>query len=337
MLSYEIRQSGRALARVPGLTAIAVLTVALGVGMGTAFFSVVKAVLLNPLPYTDPDRLAWLAETNDGGRPMHVAFRNFLDWRVQNRTFATMAAYEERPVIIAGIDAATQLWRGGHRRILPRSRDRRGARPNVLAGRAGNRRPAGSGAGVWSLAARLRRILRRDRTHHSPHRDRCHRDRGHASRFQLPGKGRVLDALTGFGDAGLNARTAHNWRVIGRLKPGVPMERAQADVGTIERRIKQQYPSPFQGKDASVISLQSQIVGDVRRPLLMLFGAVGFVLLIVCVNVANLLLVRVTARARELALRTALGASRLHLLRQMLGESLLLAAAGGVCPPCQYS
>ena len=149
--------------------------------------------------------------------------------------------------------------------------------------------------------------------------------------FSYPEKAEFWMPLTGFGDAGLNARTAHNWRVIGRLKPGVPMERAQADVGTIERRIKQQYPSPFQGKDASVISLQSQIVGDVRRPLLMLFGAVGFVLLIVCVNVANLLLVRVTARARELALRTALGASRLHLLRQMLGESLLLAAAGGVC------
>ena len=119
--------------------------------------------------------------------------------------------------------------------------------------------------------------------------------------------------------------------MVGRLKPGVSVERAQADVGAIERRIKQQYPSPFQSKDASVESLAAHIGGEVRRPLLMLFGAVGFVLLIVCVNVANLLLVRVTARARELAVRTALGAGRRHLIRQMLTESLLLAIAGGAC------
>ncbi len=136
---------------------------------------------------------------------------------------------------------------------------------------------------------------------------------------------------TAFGDAVSEARTAHNWRVIGRLKPGAGFERARADVGAIERRIKRQYPSPFQGKDASVVSLRSHIVGDVRAPLLMLFGAVGFVLLIVCVNVANLLLVRVTARARELAVRTALGATRRNLVRRMLAESFLLAIAGGAC------
>jgi putative ABC transport system permease protein len=136
---------------------------------------------------------------------------------------------------------------------------------------------------------------------------------------------------TAFGDPGFNIRTGHNWRVVGRLQPGVPMEHAQSDISAIERRIKQQYPSPFQGKDASVISLQSHIVGEVRTPLLMLFGAVAFVLLIVCVNVANLLLVRAKTRERELAIRRALGATRLRLMRQLLAENLVVAILGGAC------
>lgn len=150
-------------------------------------------------------------------------------------------------------------------------------------------------------------------------------------RFSYPEKAELWMPKTAFGDPGFGMRTAHNWRVVGRLKPGIRMEQAQADIGAIERGIKQQYPSPFQGKDAAVVSLASHVAGEVRRPLLLLFGAVGFLLLIVCVNVANLLLVRVAARARELAVRTALGAGRRHLIRQMLTESMLLAAAGGTC------
>ena len=125
--------------------------------------------------------------------------------------------------------------------------------------------------------------------------------------FSYPEKAELWMPKTAFGDPGLGVRTGHNWRVVGRLKPGLQMEQAQADIGAIERGIKQRYPSPFQGKDAAVVSLASHVAGEVRRPLLMLFGAVGFLLLIVCVNVANLLLVRVTARGRELAVRTALG------------------------------
>ncbi|HWC00329.1 MAG TPA: ABC transporter permease, partial [Bryobacteraceae bacterium] len=150
-------------------------------------------------------------------------------------------------------------------------------------------------------------------------------------RFRYPEKAELWLPGTAFGDPGYGIRTAHNWRVVGRLKPGVPIEQAQAEIGAMERAIKQQYPSPFQGKDAIVISLSSHIAGEVRRPLLLLFGAVGFLLLIVCVNVANLLLVRVAARARELAVRTALGAGRGDLIRQMFTESLVLAAAGGLC------
>jgi len=149
--------------------------------------------------------------------------------------------------------------------------------------------------------------------------------------FSYPEKAELWMPEAAFGDPGFGVRTGHNWRVVGHLKPGVGIELAQADIGGIERRIKEQYPSPFQGKDAAVVSLTSHVAGEVRRPLLMLFGAVGFLLLIVCVNVANLLLVRVAARGRELAVRTALGAGRRHLVRQMLTESLLLAVAGGTC------
>ncbi len=147
--------------------------------------------------------------------------------------------------------------------------------------------------------------------------------------FAYPEKVELWMPIAAFGGMGMQTRTGHNYRVLGRLSPGVSWSRAQADISGIERRIKREFPSSFQSKDAAVMPLQERLVGEVRPALLMLFGAVGFLLLIVCVNVANLLLVRVTARARELAVRTALGAGRRHLIRQMLGESLLLALAGG--------
>ncbi len=126
-----------------------------------------------------------------------------------------------------------------------------------------------------------------------------------------------------------DSRTAHNFRVVGRLRAGVNIAQAQADLSSISRRLKQEYPSPFMAKDAAVVSLNEQIVGKVRAALLMLFGAVGFLLLIVCVNVANLLMVRLTTRMREISVQVALGAGRLHLIRQLLAESVVLAAAGG--------
>ncbi len=332
MAFSEIRHALRSLARVPGLTAISILTVALGVGAGTALFSVVKAVLLNPLPYADPGRLAWLAEVNDHGKPMHVAFQNFLDWRGANRTFSALGAYEEGPAIVSGGDvpqstavaAVTEDFFGvvGTNAIIGRTFSREeqamGGPLTVVIGydlwqRAfgGNRAILGRSIHLLGLAPVVVGIM--------------------PPRFSYPEKAELWMPKTAFGNPGFGTRTAHNWRAVGRLKPGIRMEQAQADIGTIERGIKQQYPSAFQGKDAAVVSLASHVAGEVRRPLLLLFGAVGFLLLIVCVNVANLLLVRVAARARELAVRTALGAGRRHLIRQMLTESMLLAVAGGTC------
>ncbi|HTX33886.1 MAG TPA: ABC transporter permease [Bryobacteraceae bacterium] len=330
MLLHEIRFGARALARVPSLTAISILTVALGAGAGTALFSVVKAVLLNPLPYPDPGRLAWVAEINDHGHPTQVAYQNFVDWQSQNRSFSALAADEEGPAVVAGSDVPQSSYGAavtedffkvlGTGAILGRTFSHQEQVPGgpsvVVLGyglwqRAfgGDRKILGRSIRLFGLAPVVIGVM--------------------PPGFSFPERAELWMPMTTFGAPEIGNRTGHNWRVIGRLRPGVPMERAQADLSAIERRIKQQYPSPFQSKDAAVVSLKTHVAGDVRRPLLLLFGAVGFVLLIVCVNVANLLLVRVTARSRELAVRMAIGARRIHLVRQMLVESLLLGFAGG--------
>lgn len=330
MALSELRHAVRSLARVPSLTAISIFTVALGVGAGTALFSVVKGVLLNPLPYPQSDRLAWLAEINDHGTPMQVAFQNFLDWRSGNRAFSAMAAYAADPATVSGGDLPRRtlgvavtpdffrvLGAGAAiGRTFTREEQTVGSGPTAVIGYSlwrrefgGSRAILGRTIHVFGLAPVVVGIM--------------------PPGFSFPEKAELWMPATAFGGLELGVRTGHNWRVVGRLNPGIRIEQARADIGAIERSIKRQYPSPFQGKDAEVISLTSHIAGEIRRPLLMLFGAVGFLMLIVCVNVANLLLVRVAARARELAVRTALGAGRRHLVRQMLTESLLLAAAGG--------
>jgi len=330
MLLQEVRHGARALLRVPSLTAISILTVALGVGAGTSLFSVVKAVLLNPLPYAEPDRLAWLAEVNEKGRETQVAYQNFLDWREQSHSFASMAAFADFPVIVAGGDLpqsthgamADQDFFGVMGvparigRTFSPGEVTEGAGPVAVIGYGLWQRAFGGNPNAIGRTFRISGVTPTIIGVMPPG-------------FAWPEKTEIWLPITSFGDPGRGVRTGHNWRVVGRLQPGVSFARALSEVGAIERRIKQEYPSPFQGKDAAVVSLQAHMVGEVRPALLMLFGAVGFLLLIVCVNVANLLLVRVTARSRELAVRTALGAGRRHLVRQMLTESLLLAVAGG--------
>ncbi len=332
MTLRDFRYAARSLARVPSLTAISILTVALGVGAGAALFSVVKAVLLNPLPYRQPDRLVWIAEINERGRPMAAGYQNFLDWRAGNRSFEALAGYEAAPAIVAGGSVPQRTFAAAvtddffrvmgaapvlGRTFTPEEQALNG-RPAVVIGYGlwqqafgGSPDILGRTLHVWGESPVVIGVM--------------------PAGFDYPEKAELWMAATAFGDPGFGVRTGHNWRVVGRLKPGVEVLRAQADVGAIERAIKQRFPSPFQGKDASVIPLAAHIAGEVRGPLLLLLGAVGFLLLIVCVNVANLLLVRVAAQSRELALRTALGAGRTHLVEQMMAESLLLAGAGGLC------
>ena len=326
----EIRYAARSLARVPNLTAMSILTVALGVGAGTTLFTVVKAVLLNPLPYPESGRLAWLNEVNDRGRAVSVAYQNFMDWQTGNRTFRALAGYEAVPGILSGSDVPVsivgaavtddffQVMRTGAviGRTFSREEQAAGGPAVVVIGYGlwqsalgGDPAILGRSIHVFGKTPVVIGVMPRG--------------------FDYPEKAELWMPQTTFGGAVAGSRTGHNWRVVGRLRDGAGVEAAQADIGAIERRIKQQYPSAFQGKDALVVPLATHIAGEVRRPLLLLFGAVGFLLLIVCVNVANLLLVRVASRARELAVRTALGAGRQHLVRQMLVESMLLAGAGG--------
>src|SRR5580658_28150 len=330
MLLQEVRQGARALLRVPSLTTISILTVALGVGAGASLFSVVKAVLLNPLPYPDSGRLTWVAEENEKGRQIQVAYRNFLDWRVQSHSFTSMTAFAGFPVIVAGGEIPlspggaladesffTTLGVSAHLgRTFATDEVKVGAAPVAVIGHGLWRRAFGGDPAIIGRRLRMSGVAATVIGVMPPG-------------FAWPENTEIWLPITATGNPAFAGRTGHNWRVLGRLQPGSSLPVSQAEVGGIERRIKQQYPSPFQAKDAAVVALQEHLVGQVRPALLILFGAVGFLLLIVCVNVANLLLVRVTARARELAVRTAMGASRRHLIRQMLGESMLLALAGG--------
>jgi len=330
MLFQELRQGARALLHAPTLTTISILTVALGVGAGTSLFSVVKAVLLNPLPYPDSARLTWLAEVNQNGRQIQVAYRNFLDWREQSHSFTSMTAFADFPVIVAGgeLPLSTQgaladeaffptLGVSAHLgRTFAADEVKVGVAPVAVIGYGLWQRAFGGSPAVIGRRLRMSGVSATVIGVMPPG-------------FAWPEKTEIWLPITATGDPGYTSRTGHNWRVMGRLGRGSTVTQAQAEVGGIERRIKQQYPSPFQGKDAAVVALQEHLVGQVRPALLMLFGSVGFLLLIVCVNVANLLLVRVPARSREFAVRAAMGAGRRHLVRQMLTESLLLGAAGG--------
>jgi len=321
----ELRHGIRSLRRVPSLTAISILTVALGIGAGTSLFSVVKAVLLNPLPYPDADRLAWITEVHGQFRQSYVSFPDFDDFRRQNRTFSAMAAYETGTAPI-GEDATEKAdmavvgegffevmgVRPAFGRTFSQAEELTANPPVVILS-----------YGLWQrLYGGDVRILGRN--------------------IRLTGVGvKVIGIMPpGFSFPEQTAawvplyertpsRTAHNYRVVGRLRAGATIDQAGAEISAIATRIKQQYPNPFQSDDAATVSLYSHIVGEVRPALLILFAAVGFLLLIVCVNVANLLLVRVSARERERAIRAAVGASRWRLLRQMLAESLILALVGG--------
>jgi putative ABC transport system permease protein len=323
-----LRRATRSLRRAPMLSVISVLTVALGVGAGTSLFSVVKAVLLNPLPYPDPGRLAWIAEVNEAGRPMQVAQANFKDWQRENHSLSLLAAFGEGPVNAGGGDTPVRTLGAevtgdffavmGVQPVIGRTFDPAEqsfrAPGTAILGNALWHRTYGGDPAVLGRSIKLMG---------QPFMVIGVMPPG----FDYPDHSEVWIAADAFFD--FPGRTAHNFRVVGRLRPEVTMEQAQIDVGAISRRLKQQYPSPFMAKDAVVLPLDRHIAGEARPALLLLFGAVGFLLLIVCVNVANLLMVRITTRVREISVRVALGAGRSQLFRQMLAESLALAAAGG--------
>jgi putative ABC transport system permease protein len=332
-LLQDLRYSLRLLLKNPGFAAVAVLALALGIGANTAIFSVVNAVLLRPLPYTEPDRLMLVISSNPtrGFARFAVSPPDFLDWSAQSRSFEAMAAMDTSPFNLTQGKEPERL-RGARvsasfhgimrakpalgRDFLPED-DRDGAELVVLISHDLWTRLFASDPGIVgrtvALNGRQRTII------------------GIMPKgYTFPSRSELWVPLA-FEKDDLNSRGGHYLTVIGRLKPETSMATARAELGTITSQLQKQYPDTNTGWGAIVEPLSEAIVGNVRPALLVLLGSVAFVLLIACANVANLLLARASERQREVAIRLAMGAGRPRLMRQLLTESAVLGLLGGVC------
>ncbi len=341
----DIRFALRQLRKAPGFTAVAVLTLALAIGANTAIFSMINGVLLKPLPFRVPGNLYTLWERNPkmGYEQNPPAAANFRDWRERNRVFEQMAAFDgfrkfdlsgnKRPDRVDGAAVSPGLFELlGVTPVLGRTF-------SLQEDQLGRERVALLSFGLWQR--------------------RFNGDRSIVGQtitvdgksvtvigvmpagFRFPGDtGTVLNIFTNppaqlwvplaLTPQQWNARSAHYLTVIGRLKPGVTPSQAQADMNSIEQELNQEYPREYIGSDIKLVALHAQVVGSFRSALLILFGAVVFVLLIACANLVNLVMARATSRRREVAIRSVLGASAARLVRQLLTESITLAATGGI-------